>query len=96
MANGDKLPSTIVFDEKTGELKGLLKDNMEFVIKAYDFDNKTRILNIKIDISALKEEAIQITSSDINNDFSSQVASQSNEIESYGKNLAQLFSSKDA
>lgn len=95
MVNGDKLPITIVFDEKTGLLKGLLKDNMEFSIKAYDFDNKIRILNIKIDISALKEEAIEITSSHINNDFSSQVTSQSNQMQTYGKNLAQLFSSKD-
>lgn len=95
LANGDKLPSTIVFDEKTGELKGLIKENMEFIIKAYDYDNKTRILNIKIDISALQDEILEISSNDTSLDFSSQLAKQDNDLESYGKNLRALFSSQE-
>ncbi|MGP2656728.1 DUF4347 domain-containing protein [Malaciobacter sp. WC5094] len=95
LGNGEKLPSTIVFDEKSGVLKGALTDNMEFIIKAYDFDNKIRILNIKIDVSALKDKPIEITLNEQDTGFSSQLAKQSNEIESYGKKISQLFNSED-
>lgn len=88
LSNGEPLPKGLSFDEKTGFIKGLLEEDLEIRIKAISEDGTIRILDLKIDVSKLKESSN--TTSTLG--LQQQLANESFKMNEYGQKISSLFS----
>jgi hypothetical protein len=92
-ANGESLPQGIIFDPKTGNIKGTIPENMNELnlsIKATNADGTTSILNLKIDLKQYKLKP----QAELNDRFiglKEQLAFENEKSNGYGSYITKLF-----
>jgi hypothetical protein len=92
-ANGEALPVGIIFDPRTGSIKGTIPENLNELslsIKAVNADGTTRVLNLKIDLKQFKQKP----QAELNEKYiglKEQLAFENEKLEGYGTYLTKLF-----
>lgn len=88
LIDGNPLPKGLFFDPNTGKITGVLPEGIEELnisIKALSSDGTTRVLNIKIDLKALKQKQNSFST------LSQQVEKQSFKMSEYGNYINLLI-----
>ncbi len=91
--DGSALPQGLSFDPRTGNISGIIPENLDKLnlsIKAINQDGTTRILNLKLDLKELRNKN-QVEADEKYIGLKEQIALENQRLDGYGSYLTRLF-----
>jgi large repetitive protein len=91
--DGSALPQGLSFDPRTGNISGIIPENLDKLnlsIKAINQDGTTRILNLKLDLKELRNKN-QVETDEKYIGLKEQIALENQRLDGYGSYLTRLF-----